>query len=221
METQTNKLSKYQSFVAVTIERKQILNAPYNPRKISDHAAKGLRKQLKKHGLVDTIVWNKRTGNLVGGHQRLTQLDLLEKSQDYLITVSQIDVDLKQEKEINIVLNNIGIQGTYDFEALKQFDGEIDWGNTGFTDEDLNVFGIIDFINEDNETKESKDTKENIEKIKAAKKESKDKSISKGENYFVVTFPTIKEKEDFLLKLDCLKNDRYITADFLLKHMKE
>jgi len=61
------KISKYQKFEAVTIHRSEIKNADYNPRKIADHAQKGLRKSLKQNGLVETLVWNKRTGNLVGG----------------------------------------------------------------------------------------------------------------------------------------------------------
>src|SRR5690606_22852641 len=71
-------LSKYQKFVAVTIGRQEIKNAPYNPRVITDEEKKNLRRLIKKHGIVETLVWNIRTGNLVGGHQRLNILDALE-----------------------------------------------------------------------------------------------------------------------------------------------
>jgi ParB-like chromosome segregation protein Spo0J len=45
--------------------------AAYNPRTINDGAMKGLEASMDRWGLVQPIVWNKRTNNVVGGHQRL------------------------------------------------------------------------------------------------------------------------------------------------------
>ena len=45
-----------------------------NPRKISETAAKGLRSSLERFGDLSGIVWNKRTGELVCGHQRMQQI---------------------------------------------------------------------------------------------------------------------------------------------------
>ena len=61
------------------IERVKIsdLNrADYNPRKISGKARSGLAKSLEKFGIMNLIIWNKKTGNVVGGHQRL---DIIEE----------------------------------------------------------------------------------------------------------------------------------------------
>lgn len=110
-----SEISKYQKFEAKTINRSEIKNADYNPRRIGEAEAKLLKKSLKTHGLVDTLIFNKQTGNLVGGHQRLAQLDSLENGTDYALTVSVIDVPLKKEKEINLMLNNPNAQGEYDF----------------------------------------------------------------------------------------------------------
>src|SRR4051812_1397231 len=44
--------------------------APYNPRRISKEAMDGLTVSLKEFGLLQDIVMNKRTGHIVGGHQR-------------------------------------------------------------------------------------------------------------------------------------------------------
>jgi ParB-like chromosome segregation protein Spo0J len=44
--------------------------APYNPRKISDHDLEALRRSMKFFGVVEPVVVNKRTGRIVGGHQR-------------------------------------------------------------------------------------------------------------------------------------------------------
>ena len=85
--------SKYQNFEVKTISRSEIKNAEYNPRVMDDNAKKRLKAALKKHGLVSALTWNKRTGNLVGGHQRLEQLDSLENDKNYSLTVCVIDVD--------------------------------------------------------------------------------------------------------------------------------
>lgn len=45
--------------------------APYNPRRISEDAAAGLRGSIETFGDLSGIVWNERTGNLVAGHQRV------------------------------------------------------------------------------------------------------------------------------------------------------
>ena len=43
--------------------------APFNPRTISSEALDGLYHSVERFGLVELIVWNRRTGHVVGGHQ--------------------------------------------------------------------------------------------------------------------------------------------------------
>lgn len=107
-----------QKFKIEKIKRSEIKIAEYNPRTISERNRNNLKKAIKKHGLVAPLMFNKRTGNLVGGHQRLSVLDELNDSQDYELDVSVIDVDEKEEKAINIALNNKNLQGTFDGELL-------------------------------------------------------------------------------------------------------
>lgn len=55
------------------IERARINPAPYNPRvrlEPGEPEYERLRKNIVEIGLVEPLVWNERTGNLVGGHQR-------------------------------------------------------------------------------------------------------------------------------------------------------
>lgn len=88
---------------------------------------------------------NKRTGlTVVSGHQRLSVMDELQKfpDNDYRIRVDVIDVDEKQEKELNILMNNPNAQGTWDFDALAQIVPDIDWKDAGLTDADLNMIGV-------------------------------------------------------------------------------
>ncbi len=100
---------------------------------------------LSRHGLVTTPVWNRRTGNLVSGHQRLSILDELERSKEYAVTVSVIDVDESEEKKLNIQLNNPSMQGTWDMDLLLGlFEGqEYSFADFGFSDGDAGImFGF-------------------------------------------------------------------------------
>ena len=118
--------SKYENFEMQTIHRSLIKNAEYNPRFMGEKEKKRLRAALKENGLVSALTWNKRTGNLVGGHQRLEQLDSLEKSGDYELTVCVIDVDEKQEAKLNVQLNNPSMQGEWDVEKLWEITQDFD-----------------------------------------------------------------------------------------------
>lgn len=119
VESVEAKLTRFQGFEFVRVHRNQIKNAPYNPRLIKKTNRNRLKHSIKKHKLVDTFVWNARTGNIVGGHQRMSQLDELEGNDNYLIDVHKIDVDEETEKAINIALNNRTMQGDWDLSMLE------------------------------------------------------------------------------------------------------
>lgn len=134
------KISKVQRFVARVIHRRQILNAKYNPRKIKAANRARLRKSVSDFGLVTTLIWNKRTGNLVGGHRRLEEIDAIEATDDYSLTVAEIDIDSLREKALNLILNNPAAQGEYDdkllSKVLQELAGKIDIELTGFDEAD-------------------------------------------------------------------------------------
>ncbi len=130
------------------LNRSAIHFADYNPRKLSDESRKILKRGIKKFGLVGGIVVNKRTGlTVVSGHQRLSVMDELQKfpDNDYRIRVDVIDVDEKQEKELNILMNNPNAQGSWDYDALARLVPDIDYKDAGLTDADLNMIGC-DFL---------------------------------------------------------------------------
>ena len=55
----------------------ELIPAEYNPRKDlkpGDEEYEKLRKSLEQFGYVEPIIWNSRTGHVVGGHQRLKVL---------------------------------------------------------------------------------------------------------------------------------------------------
>ena len=133
--------SSYQRFETELISRQDIRNAPYNPRIMDKDAAKRLRESLSQHGLVEPPIWNRRTGNIVGGHQRLKQLDALEHGKNYSLTVAVVDVDEAEEAKLNVLLNNTDLMGDWDFDKLsemtRQFDITLD--DMGFSEETVDM----------------------------------------------------------------------------------
>ncbi len=90
----------------------QINPAPYNPRqdlKLGDPAYEQLKRSLSEFGYVEPLVWNERTGHLVGGHQRLKVLRDLGYEEAEVVVV---DLPLEREKALNLALNKI--QGDWD-----------------------------------------------------------------------------------------------------------
>ena len=128
--------------------------SPYNPRRISDAAKKKLCDNIKRVGLLDTIVVNKRTMNIVSGHQRVAILDTLERKKDYAITVALVDLSEKEEMEQNLFFNNAKAMGEFDSSLLAELfettDIEVDY--TGFELPDLGLLGVeIDMAPDDDE----------------------------------------------------------------------
>ncbi|MFT5303833.1 MAG: ParB-like chromosome segregation protein Spo0J, partial [Mariniblastus sp.] len=79
-----------------------LIPADYNPRDISETALQGLRNSVERFGLVEPIVWNKRTGKVVGGHQRLK---VLQQMGELETQVAVVDLNETEEKALNVALN--------------------------------------------------------------------------------------------------------------------
>ena len=77
----------------------EISSAKYNPRKITDEAMGRLTKSLAEFGNIQPITWNVRTGNVVGGHQRLKVYKAMGKTE---VDVWAVDLDEQKEKAANI-----------------------------------------------------------------------------------------------------------------------
>lgn len=142
-----NRLEKYET---VVINRRDLNQADYNPRKISETAAKKLRKFLRDHGLWSPLVVNKQTMTLVSGHQRLSAMDAILRKDDYDLTVSMVDVDEATEIKGNVFLNNPSAQGEWDvfkLESLRDIVPDLDYiGDLGFDESDVSVMLGDDFL---------------------------------------------------------------------------
>lgn len=98
-----------------TVDIRSLVPASYNPRRMKAKNKAGLSKSLDTYGLVQPIIYNERTGHVVGGHQRL---DLLLMKGVKETDVVVLDIPLAREKELNITLNNNNITGDFDTPML-------------------------------------------------------------------------------------------------------
>lgn len=125
-----------------TMRIEDLSPADYNPRvdlQPGDPDYEALRRSVEEFGLVEPLVFNERTGRLVGGHQRLKVLRATGWTE---VEVSVVDLDEVSEKTLNIALNKI--EGDWDIEALgslleniAEF-GEVEL--TGFNEIELSRF---------------------------------------------------------------------------------
>lgn len=140
----------------ITLPVSDLHPADYNPRKDlapGDKQYDKLARSIETFGYVEPIVWNRTTGNIVGGHQRLKVL----VEQGYK-TVEVVEVELNEQEEriLNVSLNKIS--GRWDNEKLTAILDELkeqgEMALTGFDDWELDALKVTydhieDLLNED------------------------------------------------------------------------
>lgn len=230
-------IAKHQKFRIETIHRSQLLNAPYNPRKIGAKQRTELKKNLKRVGLVGPLIWNEVTGNLVSGHQRIDILDELEKSADYELTVSVVSLDDKTEKEQNVFLNSTTFTGEFDLEKLAVMlnDGDIDYKLAGLDEYDLNVIGV-DFDSRPDPPDEDEQAFQeiqadreaeraaSIEALKQRKRDSKQEIYDRagsGETYVTLSFDNFENKTAFMRRFNLNEEDLYIKGEYFVQILND
>lgn len=100
-------MGKLAELKLVTLKVNQINPAPYNPRKDlqpGDIEYERIARSIDTFGYVEPLVWNVRSGNLVGGHQRFKIL--LERGATHM-QVSEVDLSAEDEQALNIALNKL------------------------------------------------------------------------------------------------------------------
>jgi len=140
------------------IEKKklsELIPADYNPRKDlqpGDPEYDKLKRSLDQFGYVDPIIWNKATGRIVGGHQRLK---VLKDSGIEEVECVIVDLDEEHEKALNIALNKIS--GEWDKDKLSLLITDLqgtdfDVSLTGFDQaelDDLFKYDLKDKVHDD------------------------------------------------------------------------
>ena len=195
-------------------------------------------------GLLEPLVWNETTGNLVGGHQRLAAIDALEGSENYYLDVSAVQLSDVAEREQNIALNNPSLQGDWDEALIGEMlrtDG-FNLERTGWDASDLGVLfddeslsklfapseaeaallAEIAAVHSDAEVgavtgaKSIKDAREKMRAIAAVAA-----AQSNSEAYTIVLFSSVEQREAFMLKLGLAADDRYVDGERLATKMGE
>jgi DNA modification methylase len=118
-----------------TIPAAKLKAAKYNPRrdlKPGDAEYEKLRRSIEEFGYVEPVIWNERTGNIVGGHQRFKVLTSLGYTD---IECVVLDIDDQREMALNVALNKIS--GEFDIPLLTDLlhnlsDDGFDVSLTGF-----------------------------------------------------------------------------------------
>lgn len=133
-----------------------LIPADYNPRKDlqpGDAEYEKLKRSIETFGYVEPIIWNKQTGRIVGGHQRLKVMQDLGYQE---IECVIIDIDESKEKALNVALNKIS--GSWDEDKLMSLITDLeasyfDVSLTGFDIAELDELfkdSLTDGIEDDN-----------------------------------------------------------------------
>ena len=98
------------------MKTENLLPADYNPRKDlkpGDEEYEKLKRSIEQFGYVEPVIWNRTTGRVVGGHQRLKVLiDMGVNEVDCVV----VEMDENKEKALNVALNKIS--GEWDKDKL-------------------------------------------------------------------------------------------------------
>lgn len=100
--------------------------ALYNPRldiQPGDPEYDKLKRSIETYGYVEPVIYNTRSGRIVGGHQRLKVLRDMGHTEVECVIVDLHDAD---EKALNIALNKIS--GDWDMPKLKDLLADLDNG---------------------------------------------------------------------------------------------
>lgn len=100
-----------------TVKFSDITPDEYNPRLdlfAEDIEFIRIKNSLEAFGYIEPIVYNRRTGHIVGGHQRVSVLKHLGKTE---AEMSIVELDEHEEKLLNLRLNKI--KGRWDYDKLE------------------------------------------------------------------------------------------------------
>lgn len=170
---------------------RDIRPAAYNPRKRLEPGEKeyeALKGSIERWGLVDPLVVNARTGNLISGHQRYYILTNLGETETEAVAV---DLDERQEKLLNVAMNKV--EGQWDYGKLETLLSEFETDEilfTGFSEGEIaTLFG-----------EEADDVVEEYEDADTGDEENEDESGSDDDGEFSIylSFPDRDAAMDWL-----------------------
>jgi DNA modification methylase len=115
-------MSQQLSWTTVQKRVNDLVPQEVNPRKITDKQMSDLKRSLKKFNLAEIPAVD-LDGKILGGHQRVKALKLLDRGKETIdVRVPNRKLTEQEVKEYMIGSNKLG--GDWDFELLKSFDFE-------------------------------------------------------------------------------------------------
>ncbi len=233
---------KIEKYIIRQTPRSQINLADYNPRKISEDNRRKVKANIKKYGMLQPIIVNKTTGNVVAGNQRLSIMDELNRDKDYTVTIAEINVSKEDEVKLNIFLNNHSAAGEYDvnilhdiFEKFPKIDPLKD---AGFDKVDLNfMFDGIEFeksmfFNTESHAKVKSDLDKiaHSNKLKEYKKRVREKNkagesgiedIQSEDNIIIFVFNSNQGKREFCRRIKVKESEKFLSYKKLFDILDE
>lgn len=101
------------------LERKSVAELEWNPANPRVRLTPDmpffadLKRSIEENGYLDPLIWNKRTGHLLAGNQRLIVLEALGYQE---VDVSVVDIPEERESRILILLNKL--MGEWEYDSL-------------------------------------------------------------------------------------------------------
>ncbi len=165
--TNASAKTAHQAFQYREVPRSKIKTAAYNPRILTESARRLLKRQIEKNKLVETLVWNERGNLVSGHARLsiLDQLQKYEPAilacpscgttpvsdcslcagafeplpvkNDYLVGVAVVRLSERQEKSLNVFMNNAAAQGNFSEGLLQMVAEGLDLEEVGMGQDDL------------------------------------------------------------------------------------
>ena len=132
-----------QEMIIEKIAPAKLVGADYNPREIEPHQLEALKRSIDRWGFVEPVIVNKRTGLIVGGHQRTKAAIELAIEE---VPVTYVDLDDDAEKALNIALNKIA--GDWDEQKLSDLLADLEKSGQDLEDLGFDASELDDLLDE-------------------------------------------------------------------------
>ena len=152
----------------------------------------------------------------MSGHQRLSWIDLKAREKglkDFDIDVNKVDVDEKQEMELNLAMNNDAAMGKFDLDMLGPMLEEIDSSLAGFDDKSLD--SLLGGFDAEMLTDDYSEGIEHRKRMQTAKQKD-----STFDYYSVLVFRDFSNRQEFFAFLG-LKDEQYIDGNKIIETLRE
>ncbi|ODA36848.1 ParB N-terminal domain-containing protein [Planctopirus hydrillae] len=177
----------------------QLIPAPYNPRKVlkaGDRGYEKLVRSLAEFSLVQPVIWNRQTGHIVGGHQRV---EILRAQGATTVPCVIVDLSLAREQALNVALNNREVGSDWDIPRLSGLLTELndlpdfDATLSGFDPRELREITLVapfssmeEVVKEGQKTSHAKKTALTKAALAASRHRSSNEAAAQGETPSVV-----------------------------------